>query len=218
MRHRQYRNSPLANKSFSVSAAAYPYFLHPYNRTWNNERAVEIPIVLEHLRKVEPQGVLEVGNVLSHYYDVQHTVVDKWEKGDGVRVINEDILDYKPNRTFDFIVSISTVEHIGWDEKPQCPERVLEAFPKLQSLLRPQGKALLTIPIGYNRFLDKCLHEKQVPFSEAFFMIRKNAANEWAECDAATALEQEYARPFPAANALAVLIMGGQDERSKPSA
>jgi hypothetical protein len=158
-----------------------------------------------------PQETLEVGNVLSHYSDVKHTVVDKWEKGRGMNVINEDILDYRPNRTFDLIVSISTIEHIGWDGKPRCPERVLEVFPKLQSMLRTNAKAVLTIPVGYNRFLDKCLSEERIPFSEAFFLTKKNAENEWTESDAVSALRYEYDRPFPYANALAVLILDRRD-------
>src|SRR5262249_52539414 len=31
-------------RSFTFQSARYPYFLHPYNLTWSNERAVEIPI------------------------------------------------------------------------------------------------------------------------------------------------------------------------------
>jgi hypothetical protein len=31
---------------FTFQAARHRYFLHPYNLTWSNERAVEVPIVL----------------------------------------------------------------------------------------------------------------------------------------------------------------------------
>ena len=35
------------------------------------------------------------------------------------RVINEDITYFQPNHKYDLIVSISTFEHIGFDEDPR---------------------------------------------------------------------------------------------------
>jgi len=54
-------------------------------------------------------NILEVGNVLAHYFNVGHNVRDKYEKYYGV--INEDVVMFKPAEPCDLVVSISTLEH-----------------------------------------------------------------------------------------------------------
>jgi cyclopropane fatty-acyl-phospholipid synthase-like methyltransferase len=36
-------------------------------------------------------------------------------------MINEGVVDFHPSKRYDIIVSISTFEHIGLDEKPKDP-------------------------------------------------------------------------------------------------
>ena len=43
--------------------------------------------------------LLEIGNVLSHYFKWDHDVVDKYEKVEGV--INEDVVDFRPSKKYD---------------------------------------------------------------------------------------------------------------------
>ena len=74
------KRGTLAGKAFSMNGQEYPYFVHPYNRTWANERAVEIPVVRSFLEESQGKRVLEVGNVLSHYGPVTHQVLDKYER------------------------------------------------------------------------------------------------------------------------------------------
>jgi hypothetical protein len=88
-------------------------FYHNYNTTWANERQVEIPVVLSYLKEQKGR-ILEIGRVTPHYFKTQWTVLDKFEKGE--RVINEDILTFSPKKKYDFIFSISTFEHIGFDD------------------------------------------------------------------------------------------------------
>src|SRR6202034_3735504 len=107
----------------------YYYFYHRYNYTWKNERTIEIPIIWDIIRKNPNKEILEVGNVLSHYYQVHHTILDKYEKGDNV--INEDVIDFNPKKKYDLIVSISTLEHVGWDEEPRQPLKILTAVTNL---------------------------------------------------------------------------------------
>src|SRR6476469_7061547 len=54
---------------FTFQGAAYPYLIHPHNFTWENERAVEVPIAWRAVMLARVRGgrVLEVGNVLGHY-------------------------------------------------------------------------------------------------------------------------------------------------------
>ena len=60
------------------------------------------------------KNIFEVGSVLSHYFPINHDVLDKYEKGHGV--INQDVVDFKPHNKYDLIVSISTLEHVGFDD------------------------------------------------------------------------------------------------------
>jgi SAM-dependent methyltransferase len=112
---------------------------------------VEIPIALGFLGR--GRRVLEVGNVLRQYAPVPdgYTVVDKYERGAGV--INRDVLDV--TETFDLIVSISTLEHIGLDEHPREPGKAAAAVSHLRSLLAPGGAMLATWALCYNRDLDE---------------------------------------------------------------
>jgi len=78
-----------------VAVKRYLRFCARYNTTWRNERAIEIPVVYDIVAQ-ETGDILEVGNVLSHYFHINHDVVDKYEKAEGVT--NEDIVDYSPNK------------------------------------------------------------------------------------------------------------------------
>ncbi len=82
-----------SRKSFTFQGKTYPNFYHRYNIPWKNERTVEIPIVRDIIKDIEEDRILEVGNVLSHYFYVEHDVVDKYEKAEGV--INEDVVNFK---------------------------------------------------------------------------------------------------------------------------
>ena len=59
------------------------------------------------------------------------------------RVINEDIVDFSPSKNYDLIVSISTMEHVGWDEYPNDPPKILKGLRNLTRLLSPRGSLLL---------------------------------------------------------------------------
>lgn len=137
-------------RTFTFSGRSYRYFYHTCNTTWKNERAVEVPIIWEIVKDYQGKSILEVGDVLSHYFKVKHDIVDKYEKADGV--INKDILDYKVKEKYDLIVSISTLEHIGFDERTRDPTKTLKAMKHLKSLLKKGGKLIVTVPVGFNRF------------------------------------------------------------------
>lgn len=196
------------DKRFTFQGERLPYFLHRYNNTYRNERIVEIAVAHWFLtRKDRDNGrLLEVGNVLSHYGLTGHTVVDKYEPGEGV--INADIVDYKPAELFDTVVTLSTLEHVGWDEEPRTPEKVFTAFEAVRGFVAPGGRLLVTIPIGYNTTLDEGLRSGRLTFDQEIWLIRTTRNNDWRECGRDEALAAEYGRPFPAANALCVAIDG----------
>ena len=63
---------------FEYNGKKLPYFYHKYNKTWKNERAVEIPIMLKrYLREFYgDKRILEVGNVLQHYTNLTSNNAD----------------------------------------------------------------------------------------------------------------------------------------------
>src|SRR5262245_12270711 len=60
---------------FVVDGERYYYFYHRYNMTWENERCVEIPLIQKEMVNIKDADILEVGNVLSHYFSIEHDVV-----------------------------------------------------------------------------------------------------------------------------------------------
>jgi SAM-dependent methyltransferase len=142
---------------------------------------------LEVLNKSKGKSILEVGNVLSHYFPVNHDVVDKYEKVEGV--INRDIIDFHPSKEYDLIISISTLEHVGWDENVSDhkilhdPSKILRAIENLRGLLAPQGNIVVTLPLGLNPELDRLLRNGKVQFTELFCLKRVSKDNAWIEVD-----------------------------------
>lgn len=127
-------------------------FDHRYNVTICNERAVEVPVALRFISEHHGKG-LEVGNVLGHYTTPTWDVVDKYEAGDGVS--NIDVVDIEG--VYDWIVAISTLEHVGWDENPRVEHKAVDAVRHLQHRLNIGGEMLVTVPTGHNPNLDAAL-------------------------------------------------------------
>jgi len=195
-----------ANRNFfTFQGREYNYFVHKYNNTWRNERSVEVPIVYRIVQEFRGKNILEVGNVLSHYYPVNHDIVDKYEVAPGV--MNIDVVDYKPAKKYDLIVSISTLEHVGWDERPREPLKVLRAVDNLRNLLIAGGELVVTLPIGQNPVLDKLIADNKIKFDKIYCM-RRTGFNKWVE----TSYEEIkghyfYGMPFPNANAIIIGII-----------
>ena len=61
------------------------------------------------------------------------------------------------------------MEHVGWDspEEPD-PEKIPQVLAMIKFFLAPKGKAVITMPIGWNSELDKRLKERSLPFSKTF--------------------------------------------------
>jgi hypothetical protein len=190
-------------RTFTFQERAYPYFSHPYNFTWSNERAVEIPVVWEAVGQCSGR-VLEVGNVLSHYFRGRHEIVDKYERSKRVR--NLDVLDLGSDGSgarYDLIVSISTLEHVGWDEQPRDPGKVIRAILHLADQLNPGGRLLATLPLGYNSNLDGLLAEGALPFTRISYLRRRSTFS-WQEAGWDEVAGCRYGHPWPAASGLAI--------------
>src|SRR5690348_6002432 len=81
-------------RALAYDGRTYPYLYARYNLTVRNERAIEVPLVWDAVRRHSPERVLEVGNVLAHYYPIRHGVLDKYERAPGVT--NADVVDFQP--------------------------------------------------------------------------------------------------------------------------
>lgn len=186
--------------TFTFRGQIYNYFYHRYNTTWRNERAIEVPIVRDIVKKYKGKRILEVGNVLPHYFPTQHTILDKYEKASGV--INLDVVDFQPAEKYDLIVSISTLEHVGWDEEQREPRKILRALENLKGCSAPGGQIVVTLPLGCNREMDKLLEDGKIRFTEQYCLKQISRGNKWAEV-----AWDKIRHPSPPANAVIIGII-----------
>jgi len=160
---------------------------------------------------------LEIGNVLSHYYPVNHDIVDKFEKAPGVT--NVDVRDYDPSKDYDLIVSISTIEHVGYDELARKAEESIEskslqepvrtairtAIENLKNHLSRRGEIVITVPLGYNPALDRMLKEEKI-FTNIRYLKRISENNIWKEVCDSEIHNVRFDWQFGHANVLAVCV------------
>jgi hypothetical protein len=197
-----------SGRTFVFQQKKYRYFIREYNTTWCTERAVEIPVVMGLLQE-KKGNVLEVGNVLSHYFSFKHDIVDKYEKGEGV--INEDVTNLSLKGTYDVIVSISTLEHVGWDEKAGIidsvdKQKISLAIANLKALLKPQGILMFTVPLGYNTWLDELIRERKLDVEKQFF-LKRVAKDWWVEADLAEVECVKFGEPYFRGNGIMVGVV-----------
>jgi hypothetical protein len=187
-----------------VQGKTYRYF--DTVKTWYNERAIEIPIVMEMVRKYQCTNILEIGNVLSNHVGFEHDILDKYEIAKGI--VNEDVVDFRPEKRYDLIVSISTLEHVGWDEKPRDNMKIPRAIENMKTLITSRGgMIIITIPLGYNSALDKLLKYGIIRFSKQYHLVRISKGNEWKEASWEDVQVAKYNTPLPFANGLLIGII-----------
>lgn len=194
-----------SSKRFVFRGKAHPYFYHMYNFTFLAERAVEIPIFWEQVKKYQGKEILEVGNVLSHYFPVEHDIVDKYEKEPGV--INQDIVDFKPGKKYDLIVAISTLEHVGWDERPRKHKKFVRALENLKKLQTKRGKIMMSLPLGYNPHVDILLAEGKLGLKRKFCLKRISKDNTWRQVSWKEIENAKYSDPFLGPTGLVIGII-----------
>lgn len=196
----------------------------------DSERCIEIPWVLSRFRE-EPR-VLDIGyaNAKPRYLQARDALMIPFLVGlDLVAAPQSRIsgvagdalaLPFRPC-TFDLIVAISVIEHIGRDnsiygvcEQPAQEFGDLEAARGLASLLRPGGRLLITVPFGrledHGSFVQYDLRRIQalVEFSGCELTLAEYyayGANGWTGPADPVALSQVEYRTCLAAGAVACL-------------
>jgi len=179
-------------KNFLFEGKNYNYFCHLYNTTWRNERTIEIPIIWDIVKKYHGKEILEVGNVLSHYFNVDYDILDKYEKAKGV--INKDVANFQSPKKYDLIVSISTLEHVGWDmgDNLRNPMKILQAIKNMKKCLAPKGKIIITLPFGYNYSLDELLGQGKIQFTKQYCLKRISSNNNWIQVNCEECCNEKY--------------------------
>jgi hypothetical protein len=165
-------------------------------------RKVELPVAHAQIHAAEFLNwrILEVGDVLSNWYDAQHDILDKYEKRDGV--INADAALWRPEEPYDFIACISTFEHIGEVayEKINAPFKPLAAiYNLLLYSLKPDRSMFLTVPVGRRKHLDKYIRDLPFTWLSAMKRVKKDT---WEEVRVREALKCKWNKPFKKANAV----------------
>lgn len=194
-----------SHTTFSLQGKEYKYFYHFFNLTWANERCVEIPIIWSFIEQYKDKNVLEIGNVLSNYLPIKHDVLDKYEIKPGI--INADVADFNTDKKYNLIVSISTIEHVGWDEEEKDPLKIIRSIENLKKCLASEGKMVVTTSLGYNTNLDRMLQEKELKFDEQYYLKRVSRDNRWIQIEQEQARNSRYAYPYPSGNVLFVGII-----------
>lgn len=151
------------------------------------ERIVEVPIALRFLASASPsEPALEVGNVLRHFvsrerFPSRYVVLDKYERSPGV--VNSDVTTFVPEHTFSTILSISTLEHVGFDEDEQDPSKFRRAVEHLyHDCLANGGRMLVTVPVGYNPAVDALLREGHLGVGRVTTLVRSPILGSWQVC------------------------------------
>jgi len=194
-------------KYFTFRNETYQYFYHPYNSTWDNERCIEIPIVKKVLESFSGKRILEVGNVLSHYFPVTWDVLDKFE--DKNDIICCDVVDFKPSQKYDLILCVSTLEHIGFDDDIQEPHKIIEALDNLQqNCLKPTGRMFFTMPLGYNTYMDDLLFHYKLGFDKRNY-FKRLSRYEWSEVKRDELGDVTYASRYIEAGAIVIAELTG---------
>jgi len=128
---------------------------------WVNERVAEVPYAFRALWRVEPNAaVLDVGATESSFclslatlgYNV--TAIDPRPNPlshERLRTVVGVIEEWDPDTTFDAVVCLSTIEHLGTGAYGQeaSERRVdVEAMRRMRDLTRPNGLLVMTTAVG----------------------------------------------------------------------
>ena len=181
------------------------YFHHPYSQTWLSEREIEIEIARRWM-EANSQDIIEVGAVMPYYTEINHEVIDPYDP-------KATISDFMENHdlTMMRVLSISTIEHIGTTDYVELErQNVVDENAAIQALIQlldQCDECLVSIPIGYNPYLDRWL-ESNLDKLNCFgyekvmwFPTATRTKSLWNYYDSVSTISpHSYNSPFPLAN------------------
>lgn len=165
-----------------------------------NERSIEYSFLFEHLWKICPKEILDVGTgstALPHVLaNCGFKVIAIDEKGSywdfsyfnrHYRVKKDNILDSKINKKFDFISCISVLEHIADKDK---------AIKEMFKLLKPNGHLMLTFPYNENSYIKNVYNLEGAGYGQNFPYIcqifSRNEIDRWIKENNGKIIDQRY--------------------------
>jgi hypothetical protein len=195
-----------SSETFEFQGKIYHYLFDAYCPTWKNERAAMTPIVWDMIQRYRKQNkrVLEVGNMLSYVFEVDHDILDKYEIVEGV--INEDVVDFNPSKQYDLIVSIFTLQVVGLDESPREPTKGIRAMQNLKRLLSPGGRMVVLHVLGHNYEMDELLKKGSMQFDKQFY-LKRTSQYKWKETTWDDVKDSTYDYSIPTGNGVVIGII-----------
>ena len=106
---------------------------------------------------------------------------------------------------YDVIVAISTLEHVGWDERPRDATKAPRAIEHLKQLLAPGGTMLITVPLGHNPGIDAGIADGTLRFTRQCFMKRLGRTR-WREATWDEVKALDFPSPYRGAKAIMIGI------------
>lgn len=194
-------------KSFVLNGKEYPYFVHRINCGWPpfrmTERSVEMALADEWISARENNpAVIEIGAVTPYYWPCRlKNIVDPADSSSFVTA-KKSIFDV--SLAGKKVISISTFEHIGNGEYGLVKDDIL-VVKALDKVFREAEEFFITIPVGYNTFLDKYIFNNIFNRARISFMIRGkgNLDNNWKQVFS----HEEANIPYhKSANSLIILV------------
>ena len=164
-----------------------------------NERAIEYGFTFNHISKLCPDTLLDIGTGISAFPNlvancgIKVTAIDKikgYWKGSffnrHFRIENGDITTPDLNQQFDFVTCISVLEHI--------PEH-LKAVKGMFSLVKKGGYLVLTFPFNENNYNNN-VHKDKPNLTFVTQVYSRNEINEWLKDSDMQIINQEYYNVF----------------------
>jgi hypothetical protein len=196
-----------SSETFEFQGNSYRYLFHTYwGPTWKNERAAMIPIAWDMIQRYQHENkqVLEIGNMLSYVFRVNHDIIDKYEVMEGV--INEDVVDFNPSKKYDLIISIMTLQWVGLKESPRESTKVQRAIENLKRHLAPEGEIVVIHGFGENKDMDNLINTGALSFDKRFFL--KRVSNyKWKETSWEDVRDTTYDYSVQTANGIMIGII-----------
>ncbi len=166
----------------------------------HNERAVEYSFAFNHISKLYPKTLLDIGTGSSAFPDlvancgIGVTAIDKirgyWKTGFFNRhflIRNDDIICPRIKDRFDVVTCISVLEHIPDHKK---------AMRYMCELINPKGYLILTFPYNEHYYI-KDIYKDRVPSPNFVTQIfSRKQINSWLEDSGMEIIEQKCYNMF----------------------
>jgi len=224
-RSRWYGGHRLGQIVETLAQPFVPEKLPPGFGRWMDERIIEYPWLFSRLPE-GPGTLLDAGSVLNHHFIVAHPKLRRkkltimtlapepecyWHQA--ISYVYGDLRDLVfRHGLFDYVVSISTLEHVGLDnqrfhslaldQKKQETDSYLLAVRELSRVLRPGGLCFISLPYGKRvvhdwmqlfdqEMIESVIHEFRPRCSRVTY-FRYLGDDGWKLSDAKAAADARY--------------------------